>query len=283
MSAVNVTNVSVLDNPSCFVNPFQFEISYECVSALEDGTTHPARPHATRARRRAHSNADRHAQRTPDLEWKITYVGSADDESQDQELDSVLVGPIAVGSYRFVFQADAPDPSRIPPEDLLGVTVVLLTCSYRDQEFVRVGYYVNNEYDSEELKENPPSVPQVERIERSILADKPRVTKFQIRWDDSAVPAAAADAGQEGGAMMDDDGLFGDGGAFGGGHDQNALPGAPPQPLGDANALGYGNAGTGQPFGNAGFALNKAAPSGDPYDARGGLPHTVPRLLDMEE
>ena len=73
----------------------------------------------------------------PDLEWKVVYVGSADDETQDQELDSVLVGPVAVGSYRFVFQADAPDPSRIPPEDLLGVTVVLLTCSYRGQEFLR--------------------------------------------------------------------------------------------------------------------------------------------------
>lgn len=36
--------------------------------------------------------------------------------------------------------------SRIPEEDLIGVTVILITCSYREQEFVRVGYYVNNEY-----------------------------------------------------------------------------------------------------------------------------------------
>jgi hypothetical protein len=37
MSAVNVTNVTVLDNPSMFLNPFQFEISYECLVALKDG------------------------------------------------------------------------------------------------------------------------------------------------------------------------------------------------------------------------------------------------------
>lgn len=33
---------------------------------------------------------------------------------------------------------------------MLGVTAVLLTCSYRGQEFIRVGYYVNNELPGEE-------------------------------------------------------------------------------------------------------------------------------------
>lgn len=37
MSAVQVTNVTVLDNPTRFPNPFQFEISYECMTPLEDG------------------------------------------------------------------------------------------------------------------------------------------------------------------------------------------------------------------------------------------------------
>ena len=37
MSAVNVTNVSVLDNPSMFLNPFQFEIAYECLIPLSEG------------------------------------------------------------------------------------------------------------------------------------------------------------------------------------------------------------------------------------------------------
>lgn len=40
-----------------------------------------------------------------DLEWKLIYVGSAEDETYDQLLESVLVGPVNVGNYRFVFQA----------------------------------------------------------------------------------------------------------------------------------------------------------------------------------
>ena len=91
-----------------------------------------------------------------DLEWKIIYVGSASSESHDQTLDSVLVGPIPAGRHRFVFQANAPDTAKIPSDDVVGVTVVLLTCSYKSHEFVRVGYYVNNEYTDPELTENPP-------------------------------------------------------------------------------------------------------------------------------
>lgn len=44
MSAVNVTNVTVLDNPSMFQNPFQFEISYECLVPLKDGESGPRVP-----------------------------------------------------------------------------------------------------------------------------------------------------------------------------------------------------------------------------------------------
>jgi hypothetical protein len=40
----------------------------------------------------------------PDLEWKLIYVGSAEDENYDQQLESVLVGPVNVGTYRFVLQ-----------------------------------------------------------------------------------------------------------------------------------------------------------------------------------
>ncbi len=79
-------------------------------------------------------------------------------------------------------QAPAPKKELLPEEDVLGVTVVLLICSYRDKEFVRVGYYVNNEYKDEEMKANPPSSVDFPAISRSILADKPRVTRFSIPW-----------------------------------------------------------------------------------------------------
>jgi len=108
----------------------------------------------------------------------------------DQELDSILVGPVPVGINKFLFTADPPSAELIPSNELVSVTVILLSCSYADREFVRVGYYVNNEYDSEELRENPPNKVQVEHVTRNILAEKPRVTRFNIVWDNE-------DAGEE--------------------------------------------------------------------------------------
>ncbi|XP_049644489.1 histone chaperone ASF1B [Suncus etruscus] len=154
MAKVSVLNVAVLENPSPFHSPFRFEISFECSEGLED-----------------------------DLEWKIIYVGSAESEEFDQVLDSVLVGPVPAGRHMFVFQADAPNPSLIPETDAVGVTVVLITCTYRSQEFIRVGYYVNNEYPSLELRENPPPKPDFSQLQRNILASNPRVTRFHINWD----------------------------------------------------------------------------------------------------
>jgi len=156
MARVQIVNVVVLDNPTSFSNPFQFEITFDCIEDLKE-----------------------------DLEWKIIYVGSAESEDYDQLLDTVYVGPIPEGRHMFVFQADPPDASKIPQQDVVGVTVVLLTCSYRGHEFIRVGYYVNNEYTDPELKENPPAVPQFDRLTRNILATNPRVTRFKIDWCDN--------------------------------------------------------------------------------------------------
>uniref|UniRef100_A0A0E0FRC4 Uncharacterized protein n=1 Tax=Oryza nivara TaxID=4536 RepID=A0A0E0FRC4_ORYNI len=130
---------------------------------------------------------------TYDLEWKLIYVGSAEDENYDQLLESVLVGPANVGTYRFVLQADPPDPSKIRKEDIIGVIVLLLTCSYMGQEFIRVGYYVNNDNDDEQLREEPPAKLLIDRVQRNILADKPSVTKFPINFH----PETSAGAGQE--------------------------------------------------------------------------------------
>lgn len=62
-----------------------------------------------------------------------------------------------------MLQADPPTFDQIPPDDIVGVTVILLTCSYKAQEFLRVGYYVNNEYTEDELRENPPDAPLLDR------------------------------------------------------------------------------------------------------------------------
>ena len=37
MAKVHVVNVVVLDNPCPFNNPFQFEITFECIDNLKEG------------------------------------------------------------------------------------------------------------------------------------------------------------------------------------------------------------------------------------------------------
>ncbi|MCJ1337129.1 Histone chaperone asf1 [Bachmanniomyces sp. S44760] len=181
MSVVSLLGVKVLNNPANFSDAYEFEITFECLEQLQK-----------------------------DLEWKLTYVGSATSSEHDQELDSLLVGPIPIGVNKFIFEADAPNLKFIPTSEILGVTVILLTCSYDGREFVRVGYYVNNEYDSEELNNEPPVKPVMERVRRNVLAEKPRVTRFAIKWDsDDSAPAEFPPEQPEADVVEDDGAAYG--------------------------------------------------------------------------
>jgi hypothetical protein len=37
MAKVHLSNVVVLDNPSAFLNPFKFEVTFECIEELKEG------------------------------------------------------------------------------------------------------------------------------------------------------------------------------------------------------------------------------------------------------
>ena len=154
MASINVTNVRVLDNPSLFAAPFKFEITFECLNEIPG-----------------------------DIEWKIVYVGSSETSDFDQVLDTVVLGPLQTGAMRFVFQADPPNPNKIPKEELVGITAVILTCAYLNQEFFRIGYYLNNVYTDQELVENMPAEPILDKLQRTILTDKPRISRFPIDWN----------------------------------------------------------------------------------------------------
>jgi histone chaperone ASF1 len=118
----------------------------------------------------------------------VIYVGCSESSQYDQVLEEVLVGPVSAGCHKFVLQADAPDPSAL--KEILGVTVVLITCSYRDNEFVRIGYYVNNELPQDEEHVDQVMLDEtlldIRKIVRTTLADKPRVTRFSIPWNTGA-------------------------------------------------------------------------------------------------
>ena len=99
-------------------------------------------------------------------------------------------------------------------DDVLGVTVVLVTCSFREREFVRVGYYVNNEYTGEgyNAENGPPPKPlDLTLVTRQILADKPRVTKFPIPWGDNTNENDQAENDMEVNGDENVDGLEGNG------------------------------------------------------------------------
>ena len=111
---------------------------------------------------------------------------------------------------KFIFEADPPNTANIPATEILGVTVILLTCSYDGREFVRVGYYVNNEYTDEALINEPPAKPIVEKVRRNILAEKPRVTRFAIKWDsDESAPAEFPPEQPDVDAAEDDSATYG--------------------------------------------------------------------------
>ncbi len=147
MSIITIRNVEFLNNPARFGDPYYLKVTFECIAPLPD-----------------------------DVEWKLLYVSSPVHTDLDQELDECCIGPVPVGVNAFTFEADPPDPRVIPKDDVLGVAALILTGSYRNQEFVRVGYYQNTEYDDERLRQEPPSEIIWERLVRSLL-DKPRVTR----------------------------------------------------------------------------------------------------------
>jgi histone chaperone ASF1 len=75
---------------------------------------------------------------------------------------------------------------------------------------VRVGYYVNNEYSDEALAADPPAKPVLEKIRRNILAEKPRVTRFAIKWDsEESAPAEFPPEQPDVDAQEDDEAKYG--------------------------------------------------------------------------
>ena len=73
------------------------------------------------------------------------------------------------------------------------MTALIITVTYKQQEFFRIGYYVYNNYTEPELLENPPDQVILEKITRNILIDKPRITKFNIKWSDKEEEAEMKD------------------------------------------------------------------------------------------
>lgn len=108
---------------------------------------------------------------TDDIEWTLTYVGSPENPSSDQVLETILLGPVQVGVSKFVLQSNPPNISKIPTNDVLGMTAAILSASYRGEEFFRVGYFVHNYED------------EGEDVNRHILDHCPTIKTRCIQWN----------------------------------------------------------------------------------------------------
>lgn len=151
MAQVHINNVMVQNNPAPALSPVQFEITFECFKDLP-GT----------------------------FDWKIIYLGSPTDSQYDQIIDEFEMNDLKAGVLSFMTDSNPPNFSKIPPNEILGTTAILISASYEDQEFFRVGYYVHNEYDDPNM-ELPPQ-PILERIRRNIMSENPRIMRFEIEW-----------------------------------------------------------------------------------------------------
>lgn len=69
MSVVSLLGVKILNNPATFTSSYQFEITFECLEQLQKGMLLRAL--------RATIDSLLNKLLLVDLEWKLTYVGSA--------------------------------------------------------------------------------------------------------------------------------------------------------------------------------------------------------------
>lgn len=61
----------------------------------------------------------------------------------------------------FVLEAAGPQLGQIPQQELVGVTVLLLTCYYSGREFIRIGFYLHIVYNDDKYIEYRKSVEPV--------------------------------------------------------------------------------------------------------------------------
>ncbi|KAH0483383.1 MAG: uncharacterized protein KVP18_004096 [Porospora cf. gigantea A] len=154
MGLVEVSDVQFNSERDSALDPFEFVVTFESRANLQE-----------------------------ELDWRLIYVGDPTDTSEDQELECISLGPITAGHLRFTMIADPPDFTKIDPDDAHGMTVVLLTASYREQEFLRIGWFVRNVYEDPDVEANPPPELDLQNLRRVVHMEEPRVTRFQINWD----------------------------------------------------------------------------------------------------
>ena len=91
----------------------------------------------------------------------------------------------SVGSLSFEMTPEAPNYLKIPSiDDLLGVSALLVCAFYRGKEFFRCSYFVHNSYAEEIHEDFTKENFDINKVFRTIYAEKPRVTLMEVDWND---------------------------------------------------------------------------------------------------
>ena len=101
MSLVNVLNVIVQQSKTPFTAPISIDVFFESVKALKHSLT-----------------------------WRIIYIGQSNNTEYDQVLEEAEMDCELPGRMSFTLHGNFPDVSKLPQSDVVGVTAMLLTCSY---------------------------------------------------------------------------------------------------------------------------------------------------------
>jgi histone chaperone ASF1 len=76
--------------------------------------------------------------------WKLGHISQP---SIDYATNAIHVWLVGRDCILFNFKTQIPDYRKIPSkDDILGVTALIVTVSYKNQEFFRCGYYIYNSY-----------------------------------------------------------------------------------------------------------------------------------------
>lgn len=92
MAQVHINNIVVKNNPAKVLDPFSFDITFECFSPLP-GT----------------------------FDWKIIYIGSPNNPACDQLIDSFDMDNLAPGVMQFTAESNCPNFNQVPEEEIIGI------------------------------------------------------------------------------------------------------------------------------------------------------------------
>uniref|UniRef100_A0A0K0E2M6 Anti-silencing function protein 1 n=1 Tax=Strongyloides stercoralis TaxID=6248 RepID=A0A0K0E2M6_STRER len=155
-SLINVVSVELSNNPASFNSKLSLSITFSCLENLN-------KP----------------------LSFDIVYIGCPNDNEHDQVLDTITIPEVTIGNHTITVEVDPPVVEKIPKEDLVGVTAIMLKVFYNSQLFNKISWYCAVEYTDPELIENKPEEPIIEKLQRRVVFDEPRNVIYNIKWNDS--------------------------------------------------------------------------------------------------